>query len=79
MCIMTQTCTFFFKSLIIGVWQPKADVILSMFKKLSEGGGLPLTWTCPGRRAPQTEIKEEQHEDDAMEVDEDEEKEETTR
>lgn len=58
-----------------GLWQPKADVILTMFKKLSEGGPLDLVWTCPGRRSPESqdvpEVKEEE-----MEVDEEEGKEE---
>ncbi|XP_005108215.1 uncharacterized protein DDB_G0271670 [Aplysia californica] len=61
-----------------GVWQPKADVILSMFKKLSEGGTLPLNWTCPGRRLPEVVVKEENDGEEGMELDEDDIKEEVT-
>ena len=60
------------------MWQPKADVILSMFQKLSEGGTLPLVWTCPGRRAPECLDKQEVKEEE-MEVDEEDGKDEQVR
>ncbi|KAK3792407.1 hypothetical protein RRG08_045950 [Elysia crispata] len=44
-----------------GLWQPKPEDILSLFKKLAGGGPLPLKWQCPGRRAPKSkeEVNEE--------------------
>ncbi|XP_014255476.1 PAXIP1-associated glutamate-rich protein 1-like [Cimex lectularius] len=42
-------------------WQPPVERIVELFEKLSgsDEGLLPISWTCPGRRPPTPEAKEE--------------------
>ncbi|XP_053390825.1 uncharacterized protein LOC123534050 [Mercenaria mercenaria] len=43
-----------------GTWEPKAEDILKVFEQLQSKKVLDLHWKCPGRRHPDSDVKEEE-------------------
>ncbi|XP_059171929.1 uncharacterized protein LOC131952979 isoform X2 [Physella acuta] len=51
-----------------GLWHPNPTDILAVFEKLQQanGGPLPLIWKCPGRRAPEKNVTQEDQSSDRV-------------